>query len=423
MNPIARELRRRGHRVLVATAPSFKDRLPEEARAAFVPIGPGWAEDDEDLDAEAGGPSAPEALRGRSGAIATRFFGEAERVAADLHAAWAAQGPPDLAVFDYTLLGGPPAAEAAGVPWATLFGLTVPFAPTGWPPFGSHWPYTASWAARARYCWLKHALCRENRALYRPVRRLWRRAGRLVRDPWEAYRRFSRLGIVGSLPECDFPLPASLAERIHYVGPLVGEGEVAAPLDEEATRFIEERALGPLVHVTLGLTFSRAGSLLRQLVEALGEETGDEPIRLLVATGHLEPATFRTESVCARTDRVLVRRLVPHLALFPKLDALVCHGGANTLMKALQFGVPSLIVPLDAEQRSNAARFVHAGVARMLLPQELRPDTIRAAVQALCRPDGTERSRARALARLAGGMDRERLAAALLERACESGAR
>jgi MGT family glycosyltransferase len=411
MSAIAVVLRQRGHEVTLATSDSFRHLLDRDAYDNFLAIGPPWEEDRLEMEKTQRRTVINE-LRGRSSAIASYFFGAAPQVAADLTQGLQRGTKPDLLVFDYTLLGGPPAAEGLGLPWATVFGLTVPFRVAGWPPFGSHYRYTLSAALRRRYDLIEREIIQENRELYRPVQALWRMAGRRVIDPWQAYGRLGRIGIVGSLPECDFPRPAHFPTSIHYVGPLIGSGGEASGLDRQAAEFIKGQTGYPLVHVSLGMTFSWAGEILQRLIRALQ----DDSLRLLIASGHVDPPLGYPGD-----ERLLIRRTLPHLEVLSTVDALICHGGAGTLMKAIYFGIPTLVIPLGAEQRSNGARLVHAGIGKMILPANLRPAAVQAAVRALLDPAQGFIQRAQEMgkkARRAGG---GRLAASILEEVCKKG--
>jgi MGT family glycosyltransferase len=402
---IALALKARGHHVALATSAAFHPRVDPAAADEVMAIGPSWLEDDLP---PAEDPAAPlrERLRARSGGLAARFFAAAPQIAADLAPALTGPSRPDLAIFDYTLHGGPAAAARAGVRWAAVFGLTVPFRPRGWPPFGSEAGPARDAAERRRFAAVAREIAHENRTLYAPVLALWRAAGRRVRDPFAPYAR-AAAGIVGSIPACEFPRPRGFPRTIHYVGPLLGPTP-AAPLDAEALRLLGAEGERPLVHVTLGLTFSRAPEILRAALRALAAA----PVRVLVASGHLDATAVEAP------QGAIVRPIVPHAAVLPRAAALVCHGGANTLMRALAAGVPSVIVPLGAEQRSNAARFARAGIARVLLPAEATSEAIFAAVTGLLDPASGFTARARQLAlraQAAGGAER---AAALLERVC-----
>ncbi len=222
------------------------------------------------------------------------------------------------------------------------------------------------------------------------------------------------LGIVGSIPECEFPQPLDFPSHIRYVGPLVDGADERPSLDREADALVHCQDGFPLVHITLGMTYSRAQTVLRGLIEALR----DEPLRLLISCGHLDAMRLQQLIQNGRA-RVLFRQTVPHSEVIPRCAILICHGGANTLMKALHSGIPTLTVPLGAEQRSNGARFSRARIGQMILPSQLTPVVIREAVHELLDPIEAYGHRARQLsesARLAGGAQ---FAGRLLEEICQ----
>ncbi|PWU07363.1 MAG: hypothetical protein C5B47_06320 [Verrucomicrobia bacterium] len=61
----------------------------------------------------------------------------------------------------------------------------------------------------------------------------------------------------------------------------------------------------------------------------------------------------------------LCRHYVPFSWLFPKVKAVVHHGGIGTLSQALAAGIPQLLMPLGFDQPDNAARLAKLGVARI----------------------------------------------------------
>jgi UDP:flavonoid glycosyltransferase YjiC (YdhE family) len=54
---------------------------------------------------------------------------------------------------------------------------------------------------------------------------------------------------------------------------------------------------------------------------------------------------------------------VPHRWLFPRLAAIVHHGGAGTIAEGLRSGVPSIVVPFGGDQHHWARILVKAGVS------------------------------------------------------------
>jgi UDP:flavonoid glycosyltransferase YjiC (YdhE family) len=63
----------------------------------------------------------------------------------------------------------------------------------------------------------------------------------------------------------------------------------------------------------------------------------------------------------ASDSDVLILKSVPQLALLKHMDAVVCHGGQNTISEALSHGLPLVIAPIRDDQPMNAALVVDAG--------------------------------------------------------------
>ena len=66
----------------------------------------------------------------------------------------------------------------------------------------------------------------------------------------------------------------------------------------------------------------------------------------------------------ASSDRVLVVDSIPHDWLFPRMSALVHHGGAGTTASGLRAGVPAVVVPSSATSRSGATASGGSGWGR-----------------------------------------------------------
>ncbi len=63
-----------------------------------------------------------------------------------------------------------------------------------------------------------------------------------------------------------------------------------------------------------------------------------------------------------RSDTLYVTNGVPHEWLFPRMQAIVHHGGAGTTAASLRAGVPTIIVPHVADQRFWGERVAKLGV-------------------------------------------------------------
>lgn len=60
-------------------------------------------------------------------------------------------------------------------------------------------------------------------------------------------------------------------------------------------------------------------------------------------------------------------------ALFPRCRAVVNHGGIGTMSKAMQAGVPQLLVPMAHDQPDNAARAIRLGIGTSVPLRQLTP--------------------------------------------------
>jgi sterol 3beta-glucosyltransferase len=72
----------------------------------------------------------------------------------------------------------------------------------------------------------------------------------------------------------------------------------------------------------------------------------------------------------------------PHAWLFPKLAAVVHHGGAGTTAAALRAGVPSVVVPFFGDQAFWARRVFELGAGPAPIPRkQLDQDSLAAAIR------------------------------------------
>jgi UDP:flavonoid glycosyltransferase YjiC (YdhE family) len=61
-----------------------------------------------------------------------------------------------------------------------------------------------------------------------------------------------------------------------------------------------------------------------------------------------------------------LQRQVPQLELLPHLDAVVCHGGHNTVCETLMNGLPMVVIPIAYDQSHVAGRVFRVGAGERL---------------------------------------------------------
>lgn len=104
---------------------------------------------------------------------------------------------------------------------------------------------------------------------------------------------------------------------------------------------------------------------------------------------------------------VLVRPYVPQLELLPRLDAVVCHGGHNTVCESLWHGVPLVVAPIRDDQPIVAGLVTGAGAGVRVRFNRVDSLRLGKAIESVLDPAGGHREAARQVGesfRAAGGV-------------------
>jgi MGT family glycosyltransferase len=80
-------------------------------------------------------------------------------------------------------------------------------------------------------------------------------------------------------------------------------------------------------------------------------------------------------------DHVEMHEWIPYREVLPHTDVVVCHGGMGSILEALYFGRPLVIVPHTPEQELNARRTAELGLGVMLPEHDFTAERLRAAVE------------------------------------------
>ena len=136
-----------------------------------------------------------------------------------------------------------------------------------------------------------------------------------------------------------------------------------APLRLEPTHYrsrvvprSDRRPARPGVYVTLGTIFTTAsGDLFERLLTGLADLDAD--VVATVGRG-TDPADLGPQPAHVRVEQFL-----PQDEVLPDVDLVVSHGGSGSLTATLAHGLPSILVPLGADQPHNALRAADLGLA------------------------------------------------------------
>ena len=187
------------------------------------------------------------------------------------------------------------------------------------------------------------------------------------------------------IPPAFQPGIAHFDSRFHFVGPSLTPRA-------EATDFPLAQVTGqPTLYISLGSVCNRETAFIKTCLAAFGEtgsapsdsglsrdgqpEREGPPWRVLLATGAVDMA-----QVGPVPDHVVARPSVPQLDVLQQAAVFVTHGGMNSVMESLWFGVPMVVVPQMAEQAMTARRVEELGLGRTLERAEVTAQSLREAV-------------------------------------------
>jgi UDP:flavonoid glycosyltransferase YjiC (YdhE family) len=202
----------------------------------------------------------------------------------------------------------------------------------------------------------------------------------------------------------------------------------------------------PTVYASMGTVFNRVPEVWRAIVDGLS----GEPVNLVVTMGGADLPDWPGPL----PGNVRIERFVPESALMPYCDLLISHGGIGTILKAMNSGLPVLVIPPAKHHTLHAMRCealgfgvtlhpprqlfedslvrvpaaIPAGLALPSFVEEggdddsssvLTQTTIRDAVRALLEDDGYRRAAARVQDEIRSMPEPEQ-AVALLERVADA---
>ncbi|MBN1581304.1 MAG: glycosyltransferase family 1 protein [Anaerolineae bacterium] len=273
---------------------------------------------------------------------------------------------------------GQPIAEALGVPIVNV--EPTPLLPTKAFPAPS-WPIQSDLGGLHNYI-SGMAMLRVVWLWYRPfVNAFRKRLGLPTCTFARFYRALRSTPMLGLYAPSIIPQPADWPECTHVTGYLFLDTQTDWRPSPELEAFL--KAGDPPVYIGFG---SMAGRNPEQLARLIIEALTKSGQRGLLLTGW---GGLHTELV---PDNVFVVEAAPHSWLFPRMAAVVHHGGAGTTAEALRAGVPTVIVPFVLDQYFWGARVKALGIGPDPIPQKnLTSDRLAHAISAAVTDPGMKR--------------------------------
>ena len=221
-----------------------------------------------------------------------------------------------------------------------------------------------------------------------PLKRFWKEAfgepPKAFASPFPRQRTASHPTVV-SCSEHVFPRPADWPEHVHATGYWFLDEEAGWEPPEDLLAFLE--AGPPPVYVGFGSMHDPdSARTTATIVDAL--ERSEK--RGVLATGW--GGVAETDGL---PESVYVLESAPHAWLFPKVSAVVHHGGAGTTAAGLRSGVPSVVVPHANDQFAWGRRVSELGVGPRPIPRKrLTAERLAAAIREASSQEVVGRARA-----------------------------
>ena len=354
---IALELKRRGHRPVIATSEIYREKL-DALGLELHPVPPDLPGYDRPEEVAR---MISEMIDPKKGPerVFTQFINPHLRGMYDALAE--ATRDADLLLTHVLSLAGPPLVEKTGIPWVSTVLAPISLFSNYDPPVFPQMP------------WLYKVL-----KLHPSVSRAAMRVGRLKLDQMAApvYKLRAELGLKRggnpmlegqhsprmvlalfstaiAKPQPDWPPQARVTGFCFY--DRRGRPGDEERLDPNLLKFLD--AGEPPVVFTLGSSaVYAAGNFYRDSVEA-ARAVG---VRALLLTG--EPWNRPAEL----PEEVAAFDYAPYGELLPRARAVVHQGGIGTTAQGLRAGIPALVMPFSHDQFDNGSRVARVGAGRVL---------------------------------------------------------
>jgi len=215
---------------------------------------------------------------------------------------------------------------------------------------------------------------REAAAQLEPIRQRWGLAPDPLLTSLYRYLCLSYSPPGFSLQEAGIPIISDfIPATTHFIRPDFFDHTGQESLPE----WLAELPAQPTVYVTLGTEVNKSPEFYPGVLQTIIAGLRDAPINLIVTLGRdKDPADFGTQPA-----NVHIERYIPQSLLLSQCDLMVMHGGSNSLLAALNLGLPLGVVPLIADQFFNAHITHNLRLGQVVQLGQLTPASIRAAME------------------------------------------
>jgi MGT family glycosyltransferase len=278
---------------------------------------------------------------------------------------------PDALLTDQNFYAGAIAADVCKLPYASFCAIVNTLFTRDAPPYGlgSDWVPCGDWQ---RLLWIGlrlsvyAVLWRHDRV----VNAIRKRYG-LSAVKWDMLEQSPYLAIVPTTEAYEYPRQ-NVPSQMMYVGPVtaIARGET---YDDFPWDWLENDDR-PTLYVSMG-TVVGGLNVFREVIDVARGASW----KAILAVGRDTDLNQFADA----PDNVLLQNYVPQLKLLDHVDAVISHGGNNTVTDTLLHGLPLIVIPFSADQPESAGRVRASGAGIRIRPAKAKGNRLRKAIAAI----------------------------------------
>lgn len=161
-------------------------------------------------------------------------------------------------------------------------------------------------------------------------------------------------------------------ENYTFIGPSISTRESNAYIPFENMN-------KPIVYILLGTLQNNNKAFYQKCFRAFEKENAT----VIMSVGK----AININKLGTVPDNFMVYPFVPQLEVLQHANLFITHGGMNSINEAMYYGVPMVVIPLDADQYINANRTVELGLAKRIDLKKIEPQLLNDTVMTILSND------------------------------------
>lgn len=153
--------------------------------------------------------------------------------------------------------------------------------------------------------------------------------------------------------------------RYVFVGPLLGDRHATTDVP------LENLNSKSVLYISLGSILSNS-DFYRSCFQAFGDTNWQVILNIGPRTNQEELGPI--------PKNFIIRNFVPQLEVLKHTDVFISHGGMNSIMEALWFGVPTVAIPQSSDQPLVAGRLTELGLGEAIFSNQVSVERLRESV-------------------------------------------